>query len=88
MILSNKLIAHNTLVLIRASELGCTVQAILGDIILCCRKADDTYITWRATVYNNSKVEFISGCYDMTARQGEHNLIERATGYDILSKSE
>ena len=86
--LSNKLLAHSTLVTIRASELGCTVQSVLNDVILCCRKADDTYITWRATVYNNSNVEFISGCYDMSERQGIHNLIERATGYDILSKSE
>ena len=77
--LSNKLIAHSTLVTIRASELGCTVQAILGNVILCCRKADDTYITWRATVYNNSAVEFISGCYDMSPAEGQANLIERAT---------
>ncbi len=87
MILSNPLLAHFSLVRIRASELGCTVQAVLGNVILCSRKGDDTFITWRATIYNSNQVEFISGCYDMTQRQGEHNLIERSLGYDVLSKS-
>ena len=83
MILSNPLIAHSTLVTIRASELGCTVQAVLGNVVLCCRKADDTYITWRARIVspwvvgNDYQVEFISGCYDMDIHDGHANLIER-----------
>lgn len=77
MILTNQLLAHFSLVRIRALELGCTVQAVLGNVILCSRKADDTYITWRATIYNSNQVEFISGCYDMDKQAGYANLIER-----------
>lgn len=86
MIASNKLLLNSTIVTIRAYELGCTVQSILGNVILCSRKSDDSYITWRASIYGGH-AEFISGCYDMTQKQGEHNLIERALGYDILAKS-
>jgi hypothetical protein len=87
MIKTNPILAHNTLVKVRAAELQCTIQAVLGNVILCSRNCDDSYITWRCTVYNNSQVEFISGCYDMTLKQAEHNLIERALGYDVLGKS-
>lgn len=77
MILSNKLILNSNIVTIRAYELHCTVQAIVGDVILCCSKSDDTYITWRASIHGGH-AEFISGCYDMTLKQAQLNLIERA----------
>lgn len=88
MIKTNPILSNMCLVKIRAAELGCTVQAVLDSVILCARKSDDTYITWRCAVYNNFTVDFTSGCYDMTLKQGGHNLIERALGYDVLSKSE
>ena len=79
MIKTNPLLAHYSLVREQAAHLDCSVQAILGNVILCSRKSDDTFITWQATVYNLNTVEFISGCYDMTEEQGTANLIERAT---------
>ncbi len=80
MIGTNPILANTSLVRIRAAELGCTLQAVLGNVILCARKSDDTYITWRCTVYNNSQVEFISGCYDMSLDAAQLNLIDRALG--------
>jgi hypothetical protein len=80
MIKVNSILANCNLVKIRACELGCTVQAVLGNVILCARASDDTYITWRCAVYNNSKVEFISGCYDMDKQAAWTNFIERAQG--------
>ena len=81
MIKTNPILAHNTLVKVRAAELSCTIQAVLGNVILCCRNSDDTYITWRCTVHNNSQVEFISGCYDMDKEAAWTNFIDRANGW-------
>ena len=78
MIKSNPILANTSLVRIRAAELDCTLQAVLGNVILCARNSDNTYITWRCAVYNNSKVEFISGCYDMSYESALHNFYERA----------
>lgn len=72
----NNLIQGIELVKARASELNCTVSAIVGNVILCHR-GDNSYITWRARICGG-QVEFISGCYDMTRKAGHANLIERA----------
>ena len=79
---NNSLIENMELVRARAAQLDCTVVAVIDRIILC-RRADNTFITWRAAVYIDDEkngaidVEFISGCYDMTAATGTANLIER-----------
>ena len=85
MIASNKLILNSTIVTIRASELGCTLQAILGDVILCSRKSDNTYITWRARI-EGGHAEFISGCYDMQLQEANLNFIERALGEAFITQ--
>ena len=79
MIKTNPILSNMCLVKIRAAQLRCTVQAVLGNVILCARNSDDTYITWRCAVYNNSNVEFISGCYDMNKPVAWANFIERAS---------
>jgi len=79
MIMTNPILANCNLVKIRAAQLDCTLQAVLGNVILCNRKSDNTYVTWRCAVYNNSKVEFISGCYDMDKPTAWTNFIERAS---------
>lgn len=78
MIKTNPILSNMCLVKIRAAQLNCTVQAVLGNVILCNRNSDDTFITWRCHVYDNSKVEFISGCYDMTELTGWLNFMDRA----------
>ena len=72
----NKLIENMAAVSDTARLLNCSVIAVLDNVILCHRN-DNTYITWRASVYPQG-VEFISGCYDMNKSAGRLNLIERA----------
>lgn len=79
MIKTNAILSNACLVKIRAAQLNCTLQAVLGNVILCIRNSDNTYITWRCAVYNNNHVEFISGCYDMDETAAIANFIERAS---------
>ena len=76
---SNSIIENIEAVRIRAEELNCNVLAVLGNVILCHR-SDNTFITWRCSIYEGNKAEFISGCYDMTADVAGKNLVERAHG--------
>ena len=76
---SNSIIENMEAVRIRAEELNCNVVAVLGNVILCAR-GDNTFITWRCSIYDGNKAEFISGCYDMEAYTAGQNLIERAYG--------
>ena len=73
---TNSLIECMELVRAQAARLDCKVIAVLDNVILCHR-SDNTFITWRASMYCTN-VEFISGCYDMTADAAQSNLIERA----------
>lgn len=73
--MKNLIIDNMLAVTYRAAELECLVVAVIDNVILCHR-ADNTFITWRVGVYEQG-VEFISGCYDMSQRDGLNNLIER-----------
>jgi len=65
----------------RAGNLNCELVEILGNVILCHRIKDNTFITWRLLDNSeNDQAEFISGCYDMNIKNGIKSLIERS-GY-------
>ena len=74
---TNQIVENMEAVRARALELNCYVVAVLDSVILCHR-ADNTFITWRCSIYEGNKAEFISGHYDMTADAARVNLIERA----------
>lgn len=83
----NRILENMALVTKRAAELNCTVVAVLNNVILCHRKSDDTYITWRcyirlfrmpATTTTTLEAIFDAGDYDMNLETGKNNLILRS----------
>ena len=73
------------LVEVRALELGCVPVGVLGNVVLCYRKADGTYITWRVCIQritgtDTYQADFSGGDYDMSWDAAKKNLIYRA-GY-------
>jgi len=90
----NRILENMTLATKRAAELNCTIVAVLNNVILCHRKGDDTYITWkcyiqRVTIKREKfitgihtttafKALFDAGAYDMDLKTGQNSLISRS----------
>ena len=85
----NRVLADLPLVSARALQLGCEVIAVLSSVVLCYRKADNTYITWQVCIQRcdfntlNYKAVFIDGHYDMTFESGKRSLNERAHWLEV-----
>ncbi len=80
----NRILENMTLATKRAAELNCTIVAVLNNVILCHRKGDDSYITWKCYIqrcsFNDLKFKaiFDAGDYDMDLKTGQNSLISRS----------